>query len=154
MINIQEDLFETKMTDAKKALDFVYGGNATFTVVSNKTGTRFTFRAREYKKSKTKYDKPLIFVKVLTGTDNENSYTYIGFLNHSNKGTLSAGKQGLYQSPSFKAMSWVVKALSKGIMPEDLSFYHCGKCARCGRTLTVPESIESGFGPICASRKN
>jgi hypothetical protein len=27
--------------------------------------------------------------------------------------------------------------------------HHEGRCGRCGRTLTVPESIESGFGPEC-----
>jgi hypothetical protein len=29
--------------------------------------------------------------------------------------------------------------------------WHEGRCGRCGRKLTVPESIESGFGPECAS---
>jgi len=27
--------------------------------------------------------------------------------------------------------------------------FHEGACGRCGRTLTVPESIASGFGPEC-----
>jgi hypothetical protein len=27
--------------------------------------------------------------------------------------------------------------------------WHEGSCARCGKKLTVPESIESGFGPEC-----
>ena len=28
-----------------------------------------------------------------------------------------------------------------------------GRCAICGRTLTVAESIERGIGPVCAARK-
>src|SRR5262249_13335004 len=28
---------------------------------------------------------------------------------------------------------------------------HEGRCGRCGRRLTVPESIESGYGPECRS---
>jgi hypothetical protein len=30
--------------------------------------------------------------------------------------------------------------------------HHEGRCGRCGRTLTVPESIESGIGPECAKK--
>jgi len=26
------------------------------------------------------------------------------------------------------------------------------RCGRCGRVLTVPESVESGFGPECIGR--
>lgn len=30
--------------------------------------------------------------------------------------------------------------------------WHEGRCGRCGRKLTVPESIETGIGPDCAKR--
>jgi hypothetical protein len=30
--------------------------------------------------------------------------------------------------------------------------YHEGRCGRCNRKLTVPESIETGLGPECASK--
>jgi hypothetical protein len=30
--------------------------------------------------------------------------------------------------------------------------HHEGKCGRCGRKLTVPESVKSGFGPECAGK--
>jgi hypothetical protein len=31
--------------------------------------------------------------------------------------------------------------------------FHTGKCSACGRTLTDPESISRGLGPICAGTK-
>jgi hypothetical protein len=34
-------------------------------------------------------------------------------------------------------------------LPESLEIWHEGSCLRCGRKLTVPESIESGYGPEC-----
>jgi hypothetical protein len=37
-------------------------------------------------------------------------------------------------------------------LPDCIQVWHEGRCACCGRPLTVPESIESGFGPICAGR--
>ena len=33
-----------------------------------------------------------------------------------------------------------------------LEFFHAGRCGRCGRALTVPESVASGYGPECAER--
>lgn len=30
--------------------------------------------------------------------------------------------------------------------------WHMGRCAKCGKALSVPESIATGFGPICAKK--
>jgi hypothetical protein len=35
---------------------------------------------------------------------------------------------------------------------DKLEVWHEGRCGRCGRRLTVPESIESGLGPECATK--
>jgi DNA-directed RNA polymerase subunit RPC12/RpoP len=37
-------------------------------------------------------------------------------------------------------------------LPEQIKVYHEAKCARCGHRLTVPESIETGFGPNCLEK--
>ena len=28
--------------------------------------------------------------------------------------------------------------------------FHSGKCGKCGKKLTTPESIKSGLGPYCS----
>jgi hypothetical protein len=33
-----------------------------------------------------------------------------------------------------------------------IKVYHSGKCGKCGRKLTTPESIKSGLGPYCGKR--
>lgn len=33
-----------------------------------------------------------------------------------------------------------------------LLYYHEGRCGKCARVLTVPESIINGIGPVCAAR--
>lgn len=33
-----------------------------------------------------------------------------------------------------------------------LLYYHEGRCGKCARTLTVPESIINGIGPVCAQK--
>ena len=53
-------------------------------------------------------------------------------------------------APSAKAFEWLFRQLSAGHpLPPQVRLCHCGKCGRCGKTLTVPHSVESGFGPEC-----
>jgi hypothetical protein len=40
---------------------------------------------------------------------------------------------------------------SEKIVAAGFNLQHAGKCGRCGRKLTVPQSIETGIGPECAS---
>lgn len=51
-----------------------------------------------------------------------------------------------------KGFAWFWRFLSSGRdFPETFQFWHEGRCARCGRRLTVPESIATGWGPECAA---
>ena len=52
------------------------------------------------------------------------------------------------EAPSFIGFDFCFKALSAGSM-RGFEIWHEGKCGRCGRKLTVPESIACGFGPEC-----
>lgn len=131
------------------AARFVYGGNALFTIVSKKTGRRFTFKVMRAHNDR---ESTLRFVKVLSGPDNTTSYMYIGYLNTKNPGAMLPGKKGSPNADSYRALAWAVGNMSAGRMPEELEFYHSGRCGCCGRTLTVPESIETGFGPVCAGK--
>ena len=36
----------------------------------------------------------------------------------------------------------------------NLIVYHVGKCGRCGKKLTDPESILTGLGPSCSKYMN
>ena len=138
---------------AEDAQRFIVGGKATFTAVSKSTGNRFTFKA-------SVSDNPaLLFVSVLTGSDNESSYTYLGTLRAEYApGTSYVWKHGVKSkispdAPSAKAFAWVWANLKQGRIPDSLEVWHEGKCCRCNRKLTVPASIESGIGPECARRE-
>ena len=135
---------ETRIQNAKDALAYVQGGRGKFTIVSQKTGTRFTFK-------ESQPDNGLIFVKLLTGSCNQSDFRYIGYIKPKSI-ILNAGRKGLPDAPGFKALNWVMRQLAKGKMPEGLEFWHSGSCGRCGRELTVPESIATGLGPICAQK--
>jgi len=122
------------------ALEYIRAGHGKATLVG--TETRYTYK---FGKSE---DNELIFVKVLTGSNNETDYTYIGFINMAWK--MVAGRKGNAAHGAFKALAWYVyKACNAPEVAAKAQFMHEGVCGKCGRTLTTPESITRGFGPIC-----
>jgi hypothetical protein len=125
---------------------FMLAGNATFTVRSEKTSTRFTIRVR-----KPNADTPH-FVSVLSGSDNEHAYAFVGTIFAN--GTYSHGQRSRItpDAPAAKAARWVVERVIAGKDLPNCELWHEGRCGRCGRKLTVPESIELGLGPECATR--
>jgi hypothetical protein len=133
---------------------FVLAGNATFTVQNTNTGTRYTFKVCKAKDQDPAANnaRTLHFVKLLTGSDNENDYIYIGTIFNGQEFRRTRTSKVTEDAPGFKAFAGVWGCLSGKGLPEAIKFYHEGKCCRCGRTLTVPESIEAGIGPECAGK--
>lgn len=130
------------LQDAKK---YILGRKATFTIVNTETGKRFT-----YKTSTTKERYSPLFVKMLTGADNDSSYSYIGFIKHTDKSNFIPKRQ-YGKSVGVDAAKWLYKAVAKGDL-KTVKVYHHNTCGRCGRTLTTPESIVRGYGPSCVNK--
>jgi Family of unknown function (DUF6011) len=135
-------------------LDFITGGKAIFTLQSKVSGSRFTFKATQVPDGGDKY-----FVSVLNGPDNYANYQYIGMIG---KGDV-AGVREFYSTknsrvstsaPSFKAFAWFFRTFQREplLAVAQCEIFHEGKCCRCGRKLTTPESITRGIGPECAKR--
>ena len=131
------------IADAADALAFAFAGRARFTLVSKASGKRYTFRV-----AKAKDNDDMFFANLLVGQNNEADYEYLGFIKIP-QGELIAGKKGNPAHPAYKALDWSLRHIGQGNMPEALEFWHEGRCARCGRALTDPASIEAGFGPEC-----
>ena len=144
-----------QITNPRHALDYVLAGRGKFTIVSVQSGTRFTYMIQS-PRGEARTDKPPqqgrhpippLFVKVLT--QGSEDYVFIGFIRasqfkHSTKAKVSE------DAPSFKAFNWLYQMLLRGKLPTDkIEFWHEGRCGKCGRVLTVPESIERGLGPVC-----
>ena len=136
--------------DPAAARTFVLGGNATVTLKSTATGRHFTFRVRAPRGDKTPTAPR--FVQALTGPNNEGDFEFLGTIfsdDHfviGRKSRISAG------APTAVAFGWAWRKIAAGELPDGLEVWHDGRCGCCGRTLTVPESIETGFGPVCAER--
>lgn len=122
-------------------LAFAAGGKAIFTVVTPKSGARFTYRVRAA--------DGLAFVDVLTGSDNLKDYTFIGTAR--GKGFKHSPKSPIGQdAASVKVFAALDAALGNGEVFGQV--YHAGRCCVCGRMLTTPESVQAGIGPDCAAR--
>ena len=141
-----DDDGQARFHDAASARQFILGGNARVTFVSRKTGQRFTYRIRASE------DGQVHFVSLLNGPDNETAYAYFGYIRRGVYFHGGAKARVGRDAPSSRAFDWVYKLLAQDRLSDDLEVWHEGRCGRCGRTLTVPESIRTGFGPECAGR--
>ena len=142
-----------RFTTAAAVRTFALGGNVLFTIVSGKTGTRFTYRVRvSVARDDGKPPKAgVFFVSLLSGPDNESDYQYLGIISKDDPMTfrLTAKSRAGEQAASVVAFRWFWGQVCQNRLPASLEVWHEGRCGRCGRTLTVPESIASGFGPEC-----
>lgn len=144
----QEHKFETPA----EVLAFMFAGNAIFTYRSQKTGTRFTYKVSMADKKEGQTDD-VFFVNLLSGPDNMSDYTYIGMIKNGKFFATKASKK-MEKAPSFLTFQWALAAFYKNVsqMPAQLEVWHVGRCGRCGRVLTVPESVATGIGPDCAAQ--
>ena len=130
--------------DDKDIRKFMFAGNATFTILNEITEKWFTFKVQAKKDGK---GEAVRFVKLRTG---DARYEFIGSLFDKSE-TLAyfPSKKSRIKAtaPSNVAFAWFCRNIKE--LPETFSFHHEGKCGACGRKLTNPESIESGYGPIC-----
>ncbi len=133
--------------EAESFLRFAMAGRAVFTARSPATGCRFTYRVR---RAKDTLDA-VRFVDVLTGPDNDGGdYTFIGTIFQTGDFRPSSKSRIGPDARSVHAFEWIWRKARDGQIRAEI--FHEGKCGRCGRTLTVPESIESGIGPECAKK--
>lgn len=129
---------------------YVLAGNATFTLKNPKSGNRFTYKVKNAERDPEHCNT--FFVSTLTGPDNERHYSYIGFITRKTSADdyvfIYGGRKAKLGPlhPQVRGFQWFFKYIEN---PEPIEVWHVGKCGRCGRALTVPESIERGIGPEC-----
>lgn len=145
--------------EGKEAIEsFIYAGNARFTLLNTETGNRFTYEFRKPKEKRGSAD--LWFISVLTSPD---FYTFIGSSVASQSQNMFGNRHSYHHSrktkvtmnaQSVRTIMWFIKALDEDRIPSNVEVWHEGRCGRCGRPLTVPESIALGLGSICAQKEN
>jgi len=131
-----------KISNNKESLKFMFAGKAIVTFLNTKTGNRFTYKIKAVKNSN------LFFISVLTSPD---VWTYLGT---TVDGNYKSGKKSNINpdSQSNKVFSYVLNKLKQDSLPNFIEVWHEGFCGKCGRRLTVPQSILNGLGPECIKR--
>lgn len=135
--------------DVEAVATFVEGGHAVFTVLNTKTGGRFTYKVSAPKGENTAVR---YFVSVLNGSDNTSDYIYLGCVYKD--GAFRRGVKSTIgpDAPSMKGFAWIWERREKMESYSHVEVLHMGTCGKCGRALTVPESVKSGLGPVCAGK--
>lgn len=127
--------------------DFIFAGNALFTVVNEDTKNHVTIKIKKHK------DEEIWFVSVLDA----GLYNTIGTLSiflktmvykHSENSMISSNHRKV------KVFRWFyTNFLDKQDKYPMIKVYHHGKCGRCGKKLTTPNSIKEGIGPVCGGKR-
>lgn len=152
MLTLTKDKMQPKIIPQERALDYIMGGNSTFTLVTE--STRYTYKIIE----RVIGDGSTIYaVMVLCGPDNTSNYRKFATIKEVN-GMPKLELIG--RTTNYIEYFELIKKLYYSLLfnnYEQISawqVWHTGRCSRCGRLLTVPESIEKGIGPECESRVN
>ena len=140
------DIYKLESIDDIKR--FVIGGKAIITLESKTSGRWFTYKIKKAKKDD---EKSPFFVSVLTGCDNEKSYAYMGTIFNNNNLVFRLTKKSNMgeEALSYKAFNLFFNLIQINKLHKDMNVYHRGVCGRCGKNLTVPESLVTGLGPEC-----
>jgi len=128
-------------------------GKATFTLEFR--DERYTYRVNRFEPEGG--GDPMFFVNLLTGQDNEADYTYLGMLQPRSGQFRTTNKSRMpADSKPCRGFSWVAGKMFAGLqadqMPNGVMVKWSERCQRCGRTLTVPSSIDARLGPECATK--
>lgn len=139
---------------------FILAGDATFTIecppeVAANHRPHYTYRVQKVE-ANDRWPEAW-FVKTLTGPDNESSYTYLGKLDpFTSEVKLTAKSCDGPDAFRYRILNRVLARVwcddHAAYEEAGYKLHHEGRCGRCGRKLTVPESVESGIGPECAKK--
>lgn len=86
----------------------------------------------------------------LNGLDNERDYTGFAFVN-GRRSALWKAYRANTQSNAVQALTILLTSDDPFVYGEQYAI-KSGRCFICGRKLTVPASLHSGMGPICAAK--
>jgi hypothetical protein len=135
-----------------KALAFMLAGKSEFILHSTKTGDDFKFKITKKESNKKDSEEEFVyFVNILHGSES----TYAGhmrFNKNTNMFEYFKGQKGKIEPKdlAIRSLIFVLNKLMRNEIVGNLEVYHTGKCGKCGKKLTTPESIVTGLGPQCS----
>jgi hypothetical protein len=135
--------------------EFILAGKAIFTVECNGSLSpkpHYTFKVR--RKEATLQYPETVFVSLLTGSDNNSSYTYLGILN-PDTGAIRLTAKSTYREDSYpvrllnRILARIWNNEHAAYEAAGFATHHENRCCKCGKRLTTPASVTAGIGPEC-----
>jgi hypothetical protein len=120
--------------------------NGTYTLENTESGDHRTFRIRTILKGDLEGKR---VVELLTGSDNTSDYTGFAFFNDDGRINVWRKKR----ETVYDQYARMLESHFAGRLPEKYNVLHEGRCLKCNRKLTTPESIKTGIGPVCAGKE-
>lgn len=138
------------IVEQSKALNFIFAGNCLFTIKSLTTDKHYTYKVIG---SNTSYYRVYDISGRLVLKVEDNKFVFdkhATFLvdyykTHNFKESFSDNRYLL-----ILAFCFTIEMLKLHHTHSNIEIWHHGRCGRCARPLTVPESIQLGLGPECA----
>ena len=149
-----------KLTNLADIYYYIFAGKAIFTLVSPKTGRRYTYKVTE---DILADGQKTYKIHLLQGDDNTKDYHFIARL-YYNKAQIWWQKHKCFTtdidevsvtegySYAESAINCILQYPEFYIMKGG-EFWHSGRCAKCGRLLTTPKSVATGIGPHCRRKQ-
>jgi hypothetical protein len=136
--------------NADEFRSFVFQGKAAFTLENKETGNYVVYRIQSKKRKRNQPEERRLFdVYVRALGDGWRGNRYIGQVDRKT-GILKTTYGSDPNSVGIRTFNWLINKWKRLDQFEDkMNMYHMGICCKCGRDLTVPESIENGIGPQC-----
>ena len=109
-------------------------------------GSHRTFRVYR-KRDGAKFAPGKRIISLLIGPDNTNDYEDFGFVSEMQIAVWKRFRG--HKQEEYAAIIW---RIAQGEVVEGYELLTDRRCLICNRTLTEPESIERGIGPLCWDR--
>lgn len=124
-------------------MSYLFGGNAEFNLVQDGSmSVRYRIKAND--------NRTCFFV--YTESTKTKKLVYHGHIVSRNL-TYHRGNKisdDEYNKVAIKALGWLLN--HHNCLPNVVHVVHNGRCSRCGRKLTDPESLRTGIGPTCRKK--
>jgi len=125
----------------------VLAGRSALTLFNPSTGQYVKIKVQ---RGKDQYGEPnnFYFLRMALLDDGEKGYHYVGAY-RSDTNVFIPSKKKDTTTRELKIANFLLQAIHNPQSISTLEIQHAGECCRCGRTLTHPESIQTGLGPEC-----
>jgi hypothetical protein len=133
---------------------YMLGGKAEFSVTNKDTSKKFIFLIQI-----NPNNPKMRFVKLIDDSEDywKDRQKYMGtiFMEGVNTGNpefvVTRKADFTNKDTEVMAFAWLFESVivNDMVLPDNIDFQHTGKCCRCYKKLTTPESVAKGIGPEC-----